>query len=252
MLKRESRTPNPESRSTDGRLAGKIVAVTGANRGIGRALAEAVAREGACAVLIGRDRRALEATARAIGGKSVVAVADVTRPVSVLHAFRDIRKRTKRLDALINNAGVFIFKPFTRTTPGDWERVMAANLTSLFVVTQAALPLLRRGRDPHVVNILSVSSRVAFANCSAYTASKFGALGLTQVLRKELGPLGIRVSAVLPGSTNTRMADEFDFPVDRKKLLQPVDVAEAVLAVLLQPARAMVEEFSLMSSGGPV
>jgi len=234
------------------RLDGKVIAITGANRGIGRAIAEVVAREGARTVLIGRDRRALEKTARELGGEPIVAVADVTDPASVLRAFRDIRKKTKRLDALINNAGVFIFKPFTRTTLADWECAMAANLTSIFLVTQAALPLLRRGRDPHLVNILSVSSRVAFAKCSAYTASKFGALGLTQVLRKELAPLGIRVSAVLPGSTNTRMADEFDFPVDRKKLLQPADVAEAVLAVLLQPRRALVEEFHLMSSGGPV
>ena len=234
------------------RLDGKVIAITGANRGIGRAIAEVVACEGARVVLIGRDRRALEKTARELRGEAIVAVADVTRPADVLRAFREIRRGTKRLDALINNAGVFIFKPFMRTTLADWERAMAANLTSLFLVTQAALPLLRRGRDPHLVNILSVSSRVAFAKCSAYTASKFGAMGLTQVLRKELAPLGIRVSAVLPGSTNTRMADEFDFPVDRKKLLQPVDVAEAVLAVLLQPRRAMVEEFHLMSSGGPV
>jgi NAD(P)-dependent dehydrogenase (short-subunit alcohol dehydrogenase family) len=234
------------------RLEGKIVAITGANRGIGLAIAEAVAREGARVVLIGRDRRALAKAAREVGGESVVAVADLTRSTDVLRAFRGIRKEVKRLDALINNAGVFIFKPFVRTSLADWERTLAANLTSLFVVTQAALPLLRRGREPHLLNILSVSSRVAFAKCSAYTASKFGALGLTQVLRKELSPLGIRVSAVLPGSTNTRMAGEFDFPVDRRKLLQPADVAEAVLAALVQPKHALVEEIHLMSSGGPI
>ena len=250
MLKRQSRIPNPESRSPGGRLTGKIVAVTGANRGIGRAIVEALAREGARVILIGRNRRALARAAREIGGDPIVAEADVTRRASVLRAFRGIGRKTQRLDALVNNAGVFIFKPFTRTTLEDWDLVIAANLTSLFVVTQAALPLLRRGRDTHLVNILSVSSRVAFDKCSAYTASKFGAMGLTRVLRKELRPMGIRVTAILPGSTNTRMADEFDFPVDRGKLLQPDDVAQAVLTALLQPPRAAVEEIHLMSSGG--
>jgi NAD(P)-dependent dehydrogenase (short-subunit alcohol dehydrogenase family) len=251
-VKPEPRNPNPGPRRTEGKLAGRIVAVTGANRGIGRAIVEAVARQGARVVLIGRDRRGLARAAREIGGNPIVAEADLTRRASVLRAFRDIRRKTKRLDALVNNAGVFIFKPFTRTTLKDWDRVIAANLTSLFVVTQAALPLLRRGRDAHLVNILSVSSRVAFEKCSAYTASKFGAMGLTRVLRKELRPMGIRVTAILPGSTHTRMADEFDFPVDREKLLQPDDVAEAVLTALLQPPRASVEEIHLMPSGGSV
>ena len=234
------------------RLSGKVVAITGANRGIGRAIAEALAQEGARVVLMGRDRRALQRTAREIGGEALAVQVDVTRPASVLRAFREIGRKTKRLDALINNAGAFVVKPFTRTTLKDWDRMIAANLTSLFVVTQAAIPLLHRGRDAQLVNILSVSSRVAFANCAAYTASKFGAMGLTRVLRKELRPLGIRVCAILPGSTNTRMADEFDFPVDREKLLQPEDVAQAVVGALLQSPRASVEEIHLMPSSGSV
>jgi 3-oxoacyl-[acyl-carrier protein] reductase len=246
----EPRAPNPESRRSKGRLAGRIIAVTGANRGIGLAMARTLAREGASLVLIGRDRRGLAKAAGELGGAAHVAVADVTRRAEVRRAFREIRKHTGRLDALVNNAGVFTFKPFVRTTLKDWQSNLAANLTSLFLVTQAALPLLRRGRDAQLVNILSVSSLVAFANCSAYSASKFGALGLTRVLRKELRALGIRVTAILPGSVNTRMADEFDFPVDRAKLLQPEDVAEAVLAALLQPPRTTVEEIHLMPSSG--
>lgn len=224
--------------------------MTGANRGIGLAIARALAREGARLILIGRDRRGLAKAARELGGGAKVAVADLTRASAVRRAFREIRKSAGRLDALVNNAGVFTFKPFVRTTLADWQANLASNLTSLFLVTQAALPLLRRGRDAHLINILSVSSRVAFANCSAYSASKFGALGLTRVLRKELRALGIRVTAILPGSVNTRMADEFDFPVDRAQLLQPEDVAEAVLAALLQPARTTVEEIHLMPSSG--
>jgi NAD(P)-dependent dehydrogenase (short-subunit alcohol dehydrogenase family) len=233
-------------------LDGKIIAVTGANRGIGRAIAEALAQEGARVILMGRDRRALAKAAREIDGETLAIQVDVTQPSSVLRAFREIGRKAKRLDVLINNAGSFVVKPFTRTTLKDWDRMIAANLTSIFVVTQAAIPLLRRGRDAQLVNILSVSGRVAFANCSAYTASKFGAMGLTRVLRKELRPVGIRVCAILPGSTNTRMADEFDFPADREELLQPEDVAKAVVGALLQSSRASVEEIHLMPASGAV
>jgi NAD(P)-dependent dehydrogenase (short-subunit alcohol dehydrogenase family) len=234
------------------RLNGKIAAVTGANRGIGLAIAEALAREGARVVLMGRDLRALQTAARAIGRDAIAVRADVTQPASVRRAFDSVKRQARRLDVLVNNAGAFVVKPFTRTTLRDWNQMVEGNLTSTFLVTQAALPLLRRGREAQIVNILSVSSRVAFEGCSAYTASKFGALGLTRVLRKELRPLGIRVSAILPGSTNTRMADEFDFPVDRKKLLQPDDIAQAVVGVLLQPPHGSVEEIHLMPAAGAV
>ena len=233
------------------KLKNKVIAVTGANRGIGLAITRALASEGATLVLMGRDRRGLSKAAREFRGEPMVVLADVTRPASVGRAFREIGRRAKRLDALVNNAGDFIYKPFTRTSVTDWNRMLAANLTSVFAVTQAALPLLKRGREAQVVNILSVSSRVAFENCSAYTASKFGALGLTRVLRKELRALGIRVTAILPGSTNTRMMNAFNFPLDRAKLLQPDDVAQAVLSALLQPPHATVEEVHLMPSAGP-
>jgi NADP-dependent 3-hydroxy acid dehydrogenase YdfG len=102
------------------------------------------------------------------------------------------------------------------------------------------------------VNILSVSSQHAFANCSAYTASKFGALGLTRALREELRPWKIRVTGILPGSTNTRLTNRFGFPVCRLDLIQPVDVAEAVFSALTQPPRTTLEEILLMPSQGAV
>jgi NAD(P)-dependent dehydrogenase (short-subunit alcohol dehydrogenase family) len=234
------------------RLKGKVILVTGGSRGIGLAIAQTLAREGARLILVGRSRRALRAAAKQVQGDSLTIAADVTRPADATRLFQTVQRRHKRLDVLINNAGVFTYKPFERTTLRDWRANLETNLTSIFLTTRAALPLLKRSPAAHIVNILSVSSQRAFRKCSAYSAAKFGALGLTRVLREEFRPLGIRVTAILPGSTDTRMVKAFDFPVDRAKLIQPEDIAEAVLAALLQPPRTTVEEIHLMPSAGRV
>jgi NAD(P)-dependent dehydrogenase (short-subunit alcohol dehydrogenase family) len=200
-------------------------------------------------VLVARNGKPLREVAEKIPGAEAY-VADVTDEQDVTRLFREIRSRHKRLDVLVNNAGVFTYKPFVRTTPADWESNIRTNLTSLYLVTRAALPMLRRGAGGHIINILSVSSRAAFPNCSAYCASKFGALGFTRVLAEELRAEGIRVTAVLPGSTSTSMSNEFDFPVDRQKLLQPQDVADTVLAALFLPARGTMDEVLLTPSQG--
>ena len=232
------------------KLEGKVVVVTGGGRGIGVAIARACAGEGAKLVLVGRHGAVLRAAARQISRDAVAIVADVTRPGDVHRAFLRVKEKFGRVDVLVNNAGVFTYKPFVRTTLEDWRRNIETNLTSIFLTSQAALPLFHKSKSPHLVNILSVSSRDAFANCSAYTASKFGALGLTRVLALELRTRGIRVTAILPGATNTRMMDEFGFPVHRDEIIQPEDVAEAVLGALLSPRRATVEEIVLVPSKG--
>jgi len=232
------------------KLLGKVILVTGASRGIGLAIAETLGREGARLALLARGRRALARAQERVTGTELLLAADVTRPSDVHRACAALQRRFGRLDVLVNNAGVFTYKAFLRTTLDDWRKNLGTNLTSLFLVTRAALPLLGRSRAAHLVNILSIASLEAFPNNAAYCASKFGALGLTRVLRKEFPR--IRVTAILPGSTNTRMKDEFDFPVKGADLIQPDDVAQAVLAALLQPPRTTVEEILMLPSAGKV
>jgi NAD(P)-dependent dehydrogenase (short-subunit alcohol dehydrogenase family) len=234
------------------KLEGKVVLVTGGSRGIGLAIAQRLGSEGARLVLVARKEAALRKAAEEVPGGALVVKADVTQGRQVQRLFKRVGREFGRLDILINNAGVFTYRPFVSTSLHDWRSNLETNLTALFLCTRAALPLLRHSRAPHLVNILSVSSLQPFANCSAYTASKFGALGLTRVLREELRSWKIRVTGILPGSTNTRLTNQFGFPVRRLDLVQPADVAEAVLGALTQPPRTTLEEILLMPSQGSV
>ena len=235
-----------------GALKNRVAVVTGASRGIGLAIAHALARAGAEVVLVSRSRKALESAKKKIGARASVVAADVSRAADVDRIFRHVKRRHGRLDILVNCAGIFTYKPFAETTLDDWQRNIGTNLTSVFLAVKAALPLWESNRNAHLVNILSTSSRHAFANCSAYTAAKFGALGLTRVLREELQPKGIRVTAILPGLTDTEMLNEFGFEIPRARVMQPEDVADAVIGAVQQPARTAVNEVVLMPSAGAV
>ena len=242
--------PSPGRPAIEPALRGKVIAVVGGSSGIGFAIAQAVARAGARVAIMARHAARLGRAGEELGGALTIR-ADVTQEAQATRAFRELRHKCGRLDVLVNSAGTFTYKPIDRTTIGDWRLNLNANLTSVFLATRAALPLLIRTQG-QVVNILSISSRHAFAQCSAYTAAKFGALGLTRVLAEELRPKGIRVTAILPGATNTRLVRAFGFPVDRERLVQPEDVAQAVLTALLVPRRATVGEIVVTPSGGSV
>ena len=247
---RSASPSSPEPQASEPNLKGRVVALVGGSRGIGFAVAQAAARAGATVAIIARDSARLRLAGRALGGVLTVR-ADVTQEAQTVRAFRVLAGQCGRLDALVNSAGTFTYKPFEQTTIGDWHLNLKSNLTSVFLATRAALPLLVESQG-QVVNILSISSRHAFAQCSAYTAAKFGALGLTRVLAEELRPKGIRVTAVLPGATNTRLIRAFGFPVNREALVQPEDVAQVVLTALLAPRRTTLGEIVVTPAGGAV
>jgi NAD(P)-dependent dehydrogenase (short-subunit alcohol dehydrogenase family) len=186
-------------------LDGELALITGGAQGIGLATAQALAREGCNLIICGRNLARLKRAQRALStgnGKVLALVCDVRDERSVKRMFGAVSRKFKSLDILINSAGIaHRFKPTGEVTAKEWTDVLATNLTGTFLMTKAALPLMKRGAA--IVNVLSMSSKRVFPNLSAYNASKFGAPGLTNTLREELRQAGIRVIAVLPGSTDT-------------------------------------------------
>ena len=208
MSKRDSKSRENISRGTS--LSGRLALVTGANRGIGLAIARSLAREGCNLIITGRDERSLAKTRRELEklwrGKTnshvLAQSCDVRSPDSVDYLFALVRGLHKPLDILINNAGIAQPNRGVSDLPyPTWMEVIDTNLNGLFLMTQAALAVMKRGST--IVNNLSVAAERIFPGSAAYNASKHGALGFTDTLREELRPKGIRVVALLPGATDT-------------------------------------------------
>jgi len=233
-------------------LRGKVALITGANRGIGLAISRAFAAEGCDIVITGRNLKALaKASGELAKHKTRVhaIVCDVRDPASVGELFSSIKKHFRRLDILINNAGVAHRNLSVASLPPDtWKEVIETNLTGMFLVTQQALPLMRRGSA--IVNNLSISARRVFPGSSAYNASKHGALGFTNTLREELRPRGIRVIALMPGAADTAIWNTFWPDAPRKKMMSPETVAAAVVDSLSLPAESTLEELTILPTAG--
>jgi len=232
-------------------LHAHVALVTGATRGIGLAIAHALAAQGCNLILTGRDEQALRRIGRELKSPKIQLLAhpcDVRDPQSIDDLFRAARRQFKRLDILINNAGIAHANLTVDKLPLPlWKDVIETNLTGPFLVTQAALATMKRGGT--IVNNLSIANRV-FAGMSAYIVSKHGALGLTNTLREELRPKGIRVIALLPGATNTDIWNTFWPQAPRKKMMSPATVAAAVVNAILLPPNATVEALEILPTAG--
>jgi NAD(P)-dependent dehydrogenase (short-subunit alcohol dehydrogenase family) len=235
-------------------LRGKLALITGASKGIGLALAQALAAEGCDLVITGRHSSALNQTAKQLT-KHAVSVAPIVcdvRDVDAVNAlFAAVKSRFRHLDILINNAGIaHSLLPVSKLPLKEWKEVIETNLTGMFLVTQAALPLMKPGST--IVNNLSMSAKRVFSGASAYTASKHGALGFTNTLREELREKGIRVIALLPGPTDTPIWNSFWPQAPRQKMMSPETVARAVVSALALPQETTLEEMSILPSTGPL
>jgi|ERR1022692_2063141 NAD(P)-dependent dehydrogenase (short-subunit alcohol dehydrogenase family) len=235
-----------------GRLGGQVALVTGATRGIGLAIARALAAQGCDLVLSGRNESALRRAGRELTPAKIQILAqpcDVRDPQSVDDLFRSLRRQCKRLDILVNNAGIAHPDLTVDKLPLPlWQDVIETNLTGMFLVTQAALAIMKRGAT--IVNNLSIAANRVFPGSAAYNASKHGALGFTNTLREELRPKGIRVIALLPGATDTDIWNTFWPQAPRKKMMSPAMVAEAVVQAILLPPNATVETLEILPTAG--
>lgn len=215
-------------------VRGHTILVTGASRGIGEAVARALAGRGARVGLFARSRGALEDLERELNnpesaGRALALPGDVTRPDDLRSAVERLEAAFGPVWALVNSAGVGVFAPVWELDEDDWVRVRATNLDGAFYAMRAVLPSMLREERGTIVQIGSLASRYAFAGGAAYNASKFGLLGLAEASLHDLRPRGVRVSTILPGSVNTTFSSN-QAGADWK--IQPADVAETVLYVL--------------------
>ena len=226
--------------------------VTGASRGIGLAMARSLAAEGCDLVITGRKLPPLEKAGREltrIGSRVLAKVCDVRDPESVQSLAASVKNQFGRVDILINNAGIaHPSVPVEKLSYTDWKAVIDTNLTGTFLVTRAILALMRNGGT--VVNNLSVAAQRVFPGWSAYNASKHGALGLTNTLREELRPRGIRVIALLPGATDTDIWDTPWPDAPRKNMMAAQTVAKALVDALTLPDGSTVEELTIAPTSG--
>ena len=233
-------------------LSGKVALITGASRGIGLAIAHALAAEGCHLIVAGRSTSAIKKAGRELSRRRIrvlTQACDVRDLQSVKVLAAGAKKQFRHVDILINNAGITQPSVFVEKLDYEtWKDVIDTNLNGMFLVTHEILPLMCRGGT--IVNNLSLAATRVFPGLSAYDASKFGALGFTDTLREELRPKGIRVIALIPGATDTDIWNTLWPDAPRQKMMSPETVARAVVSVLSLPENSTVEEVKLQPTAG--
>ena len=223
--------------------------ITGASRGIGRAIAEPLAAPDVALFLHGRDTVALAEVCQAVGSrcaKVVPLIHDLATHAGVSRLLDEVG--SQRLDLLVNNAGIAVVKPFAEITPVEWEQTVGVNVTAPFLLTQHFAPRMLPGSS--IVNVLSIAAKTGYANWSAYCMSKFALEGFSQSVREELRDHKIRVINVYPAATATEIWNNVAGTWPREKMMSVEEVAKAVCYALSRPADVALENITLTSVSG--
>jgi len=227
----------------------RTAVVVGACGGIGRATATALAASGFRLTLLDQVKPELERLGQELGPETAIEVCSITSGDDVRMAFDRIEGRGG-VDVLVNAAGVFCYSPITDLTEIEWRRTIDVNLTGLFLVCQAAIPLLARSANARIVNVLSIAATHTFASQSAYCASKWGGLALSRVLAEEVRALGIAITNVHPGAVDTPLWDHSNAPFRRELMLRPEQVAKVIDFIARQPAAIRIDDITLSAPAG--
>jgi 3-oxoacyl-[acyl-carrier protein] reductase len=234
-------------------LQNKVALVTGAGRGIGRAVAIALGRAGCNVILTARTHVELDAVRSDIqagGGQALCIPGDLTRDDEIQRLVVEAQRAYAGVDILVNNAGWGKKSTVVQADVNDWDRTFRVNLRAPMLLTKLLLPAMIERNAGAVVNISSISGKSGEAGSSAYAASKFGLMGFTQSLFEEVREHGIKVSVILPGFVDTPMIPPVKH-LDRAKMIRPADVAQAVLFILQSSVTACPVELTLRPQRTP-
>jgi 3-oxoacyl-[acyl-carrier protein] reductase len=232
-------------------LRGRVAVVTGSTKGIGYAIAEALARANADVVVSARNAEEVaEAASRldALGAGRVIGVpGDVGRYEDAHQLIRAATVELGGLDILVNNAGVGAFGPVDEMEPESWDRLIATNLSGVFYCCHEAIPHLKQRGDAWIINIASLAGKNPFAGGAAYNASKFGLVGFSEALMMDVRHHGIRVNYIMPGSVATHFSGPSGGHRDHDAdwMIQPEDIAGVVMGLLALPANSLVSRVEM-------
>jgi len=232
-------------------IKGKNILVTGASRGIGKAISKAIAGAGANVIMTARDKEALKNLKEDIiskNGKVIYIPADLADKDEIKALFKKVEKDYGKLDVLINNAGFVKTGELVDFSIKDFDRLIDINLRAVYLCCQYALKLMLPAGAGYIINISSVVGFKGYPNQTAYSASKHGVVGLSKALSAEVQKYGIRVSLVHPGGVDTDLVGNARPDLDRSVLMQPEDIAQTVMYLLSLSKRAMVDEIYIRRS----
>jgi len=237
------------------KLQDKVAVVTGASRGIGRAVAIALAREGATIIAAARDYAKLQETKQLVesaGGQAVIVTFELTEENSIRKLVDTVNDMFGHLDILINNAGITLSASLEKTTSSDWDRVLATNARGPFLLCRDAITLLKKSSQGVIVNISSVVGVKGYPYQIAYTASKHALRGMSIALAEELKDTPIRVHVICPGGVNTEMVGHVRPDIKKDELIHPEEIAELVRYLVMHVGNAVVDEIRLRrKTSGP-